>query len=412
MFARRPAQILGGFLFVGVVVVLLPVLAASNTPAPPMVSSAVTAKATTTSSVYPLFNRVNHGGYGGTTLTPAQEGARYGVMVLNTQDASVIPQLKAGNPNLKVYLYLSPVTTDSNTPTGSSCVTYTEANASHANWFLQDSSSNRLALSGYPTSYVMDVGNKTYQNACATEAIADAKAGGWDGIFLDEGDPTLRFLIANPSASTLYPTDTAWQGAMLSLLKNIGPKIKKAGLSVVMNIGGTSGFPGIWEQWNTYLNGAMEESFTNGGAGPDSIENGQWLPKFQHEVWSEGHSKLSLNHSVVSSTDEVGATYGLSTTLLGARGLSTYSASSEYTTETWWPEYDTANALGKPSGAYKVLANGVYERKFANGIVLVNPHNTVSTSTSLGGTYSGSGLTKVKTATLPATSGLVMLKVS
>src|SRR2546429_539450 len=37
-------------------------------------------------------------GYGGTRLTPAEEGVRYRVIVLQQSDAAIIPQLKAQNP--------------------------------------------------------------------------------------------------------------------------------------------------------------------------------------------------------------------------------------------------------------------------------------------------------------------------
>ncbi len=67
--------------------------------------------------------------------------------------------------------------------------------------------------------------------------------------------------------------------------------------------------------------------------------------------------------------------YGLATMMLAADGHASYATSNtDYTSqENWFPEYDTAQQLGAPAGPYTVLANGVYERAFAHGIVLVNP---------------------------------------
>src|SRR5205085_2401514 len=53
------------------------------------------------------------------------------------------------------------------------------------------------------------------------------------------------------------------------------------------------------------------------------------------------------------------------------------------------------------------------ERKFQNGIVVVNPtNNSVSTFSLGGGTYSGSGLTNVKSVSMGATSGYILLATS
>ena len=67
-------------------------------------------------------------------------------------------------------------------------------------------------------------------------------------------------------------------------------------------------------------------------------------------------------------------------------GRASYSTSnSNYTyQENWFPEYDTARELLAPTGPYTVLPNGVYERPFANGIVVANPTgNSIPDSTSL-----------------------------
>ena len=116
----------------------------------------------------------------------------------------------------------------------------------------------------------------------------------------------------------------------------------------------------------------MEESFTNGGTGRDSIQNGQWPAKLGHALWSEAHAKIALDHAVTATRS--GARYGLATMLLVADGENLYSASTGYSREVWWPEYRTANALGTPLGPYRVLRNGVYRRDFTHGVVLVNPH--------------------------------------
>jgi hypothetical protein len=99
--------------------------------------------------------------------------------------------------------------------------------------------------------------------------------------------------------------------------------------------------------------------------------------------------------------------------MLAANGNASYATSNtDYTSqENWFSEYDTAEQLGAPAGPYTVLANGAYERVFANGIVLVNPTaNTIPSFSLGGGSYTGSGLTGVQSAGLGPTSGLILLK--
>jgi hypothetical protein len=217
-------------------------------------------------------------------------------------------------------------------------------------------------------------------------------------------------VVAGGSASCVrYPTDAAWQDAVYSFFARVAPQLHAAGLGVVANIGGSTVTPGLWQRWNRPLDGAMEESWTDGGVGlaqqiPD------WRTKLNNVAWSEANGKYAILNSYNST--ESGNTYGLASMLLVANGWSTYdTANSKYQSETWYPEYDTANQLGAPVGPFTVLPNGVYRRDFTNGVVLVNPSGSPATPVTLGGTFSGSGLTGVSSVSLGATSGVVLTRV-
>ena len=355
---------------------------------------------------HPFF-RVVHG-YGGTRLTAAQEGARYRVIVLDEADAAMIPRLRAGNPHLTVLMYVDMMSADPRDPAGhSDWAGYTDARASHPNWFLRGRGGRPLVFKDYPTSRVMDVGNTAYQDDGAARVGAEATSEGFDGVFLDDANASLRWVISGgPARCVRYPTTARWQAAVYSFFTNVAPQLHRAGLLVVANIGGSTITHGLWKRWNGPLDGAMEESFTNGGTGRDSIQNGQWPAKLGHALWSEAHAKLALDHAVTATRS--GARYGLATMLLVANGENLYSASTGYSREVWWPEYRTANALGTPLGPYRVLRNGVYRRDFTHGVVLVNPHVRAKGPIRLGRTYSGSGLGTVRSVTLTPLSGLVL----
>ncbi|HEY2600288.1 MAG TPA: putative glycoside hydrolase [Thermoleophilaceae bacterium] len=358
---------------------------------------------------HPFFRAV-YGGYGGTRLTPAREGARYGLMILHDYDRRVLPRLRARNPGLKVLMYVDMASSDPRDPSGRmDWAGYADATARHPGWFLRGRRGRPLIFKDYPTSRLMDVGNRSYQDAGAARVIRTATAAGFDGVFLDDANASLRWVLAGGSAACVtYPTTPQWQSAVYSFLSNVGPQLRRAGLLAVANIGGSTITPGLWEQWNGPLDGAMEESFTNGGAGPDTLANGQWQGKLSHAVWSEEHGKIGLDHAVTSKRR--GARYGLATMLLAAGGENLFSASTDYSHEVWWPDYAIAGALGSPLGRYRVLPNGVYRRDFANGVVLVNPGARATRVVRLGGTYSGSGLRRVTRVSLAPASGVVLAK--
>src|SRR5438309_11025111 len=58
--------------------------------------------------------------YGSTRLAPAREGARYRVVILQRDDARLIPRLKAGNHKLKFLMYVDMMSSDPRDPTGAS----------------------------------------------------------------------------------------------------------------------------------------------------------------------------------------------------------------------------------------------------------------------------------------------------
>ncbi|HEY3763972.1 MAG TPA: putative glycoside hydrolase [Gaiellales bacterium] len=369
-----------------------PATAASSVPAAPV--------------SHPFFRAVY--GYGGTRLTAAQEGVRYRVMILQAADAAMIPRLKANDPGLKVLMYVDMMSADPRDADGhSDWVGYTQARV-NPGWILRGASGKPLTYK-HSASFVMDVGNAAYQDTGVARVIGLAQAGGFDGAFLDDANASLRWIIPGGQArSVTYPTTASWQGAVYSFLTSVAPQLHRAGLLVVANIGGSTITPGLWQRWNGPIDGAMEESFTNGGTGRDSAANGQWPAKLAHAVWSEKHGKIALDHAVTAT--RAGARYGLATMLLAADGENLYSASTGYRREVWWPEDRAANDLGRPLGGYRVLRDGVYRRDFQHGVVLVDPHLHAKGPIRLGGTYVGSGLGRVRTVTLAGRSGVVLLR--
>jgi hypothetical protein len=288
------------------------------------------------------------------------------------------------------------------------CTPYADDAANHPSWLLHDQNGNPVIAPGRTDLYAADVGNPGYQQACATNAAALAKKYGFDGIFWDVVEGNLGYTLRPGISVPEYPNNTAWQTAMNSALAYLGPAMRAQGLLSIGNVGDAAN-TAQWKQWVGHLDGVEEESWTDGGSGL-----AQQIPWFSQKLdelsWAMANGKYEFVHSY--NTTEAANTYGLAAMLLAANRSASYSTSNGATSdEYWFPEYDTAQQLGAPAGPYTVLANGVYERAFDKGIVLVNPTaNMIPTFRLGGGHYSGSGQIDIRATQMPPTSGLILLK--
>jgi hypothetical protein len=355
------------------------------------------------------FNRETYQYSSGLSLS--QEAGSYQVLVLQATDGRLVAALHADNPRLKILVYQHPWQSAPSDPGALHvCTSYADDTANHPDWFLKGPSGAPLLTRG-GSGYVMDLGNAVYQQACVANMVSLAKRYGFDGVFIDDLPATWQWDLPVGASVPEYPTNAAWQGAVTSFVNYAGPALHAAGLMSVGNLCGTPSAPGLWQQWSSPLDGAEEESWTDGGAGPAQQAH-DWPTKLADVAWSEAHGKYVLVHSY--STTQAGNDFGLASLLLVAGGHSSYSTSNaNYTSaETLYPDYSSAAQLGAPAGPYVRLGNGVYERAFSGGIVLVNPTLQAIPSFSLGGgAYSGSGLTAVRSVAMGPTSGLILTKV-
>jgi len=341
-----------------------------------------------------LFNRNTYSF--STRLSMSQEASRYQIVVLQSTNGSVVAQLHAANPNVRVLMYMDPMDSSPADPTAlTQCTAYPTDLSSQPGWFLKDQNGQPLLYDGNRQNHIMDVGDPSYQQACVARAIALAKGYGFDGIFWDDIETQFRWVFPAGLYSQKYPTPSAYYQSFLSFVSYAGPAARAQGLLTVGNIAAAT--TAQWQQLNTPMDGAEEESWTDGGFGA-----AQQLPffatKLANAAWSEAHDKYAILHSY--NLTEAGNTYGLASMLLVAAGHCSYATSQgNYTTsEYWYPEYTTAEQLGEPTAAYTELSNGTYARAFQHGTVVVNP--TTATQTVR---------LRTTTVTLPPTSGSILL---
>ena len=378
-------------------------LAAAVTMLLAVICTAVTASAARASSLA-QFNRETY--LYSTTLSPAQEANRYQTIVLQATDAAKVPALKAGNPNLKIFMYQDPKLSRQSDSLGLTvCSVYSQIVTAHPNWFVRDAAGNPISPGGaqYSGNYIMDVGNPAYQQYCLAHATALAKKDGFDGIYFDDLSAVLAWNFPAGHTTPQYTTDAAWQAATYSMIAYAGAQSHANGLLAVGNIGGAWTTPGLWAKWTAPLDGSEEEGWT------DPADHYYWAAQLANSAWSQANGKYLILHA--HGATETANTFGLASMMLVAAGNASYStANSNYTSaESWYPEYNTAQSLGAPTGTYTKLASGVYERWFTGGVVLVNPSGSTQTMHLAGGTYSGSRLASASGVTLGAWSGLILL---
>ena len=348
-----------------------------------------------------LFNRLE---YQVTPATLRADARHYNVMVMWSDSGRYVQTLHRLNPRLRVLMYQNvPFSTTTDQTGGMNCTTVPQ-DLAHPGWLA------RTALGAPVTggnNYSTNVGNPGYQRACVTHAVALARSRGFDGIFLD--GVCAKFSWTVPSGVTAhpvqFPSDAAYQSAVFSLLSYAGPAVHAAGLKLYANVSAADSPQ--WGKWNGPLDGAMEESWTDGGLGL-AQQIPWWRQKLGNAAWSEAHGKNVLLHSY--NRTEAGNTFGLASMLLVANGRASYTTSTNYTTTAaWLPEYTTAQHLGVPRGRYRVLRSGVYKRVFAHGVVLVNPTRR-GRRVVLHGRYSGTHLRRVRAVSLAPLSAVILTR--
>jgi hypothetical protein len=330
------------------------------------------------------------------------------VVVLQPWDVSKLYALKSANPRVTVLMYknASSVSTssasDGRYATG---VSYAQAAAN--GWFLRNAGGSPIQFSGYSWLYASDIGSGSYQRAWLSGVLRDLGSDPWDGVLIDDVNPTIKYHYC-VSCVAKYPSDERYAGAMQSFVEHVGPRLRAAGKLAIANIGSWAGYNSVVDPWLKSLSGAEDEMFLKWGAqrGTGYADPATWAIQL-HEcklAQSEGKLFIGITHS--SNDDARAAVYGYATELLASNGKGIFSMLGDYSTEPWFAAYDYH--LGAPAGPEWVTSSGVHERRFAAGLVLVNP--TLSRQTAaLGGAYSGSGLNVVRSASLAPQSGLILL---
>jgi hypothetical protein len=331
------------------------------------------------------------------------------VVILQGTQVSRMRRLKHQNPDLVVLLYqnLGAMAASGTVSTAATGVTKQEADR-HPQWYLRDRAGAPFTFGAYNWLWAADVGDPSYQRRWAERALARVRRGGWDGVFVDDANPTIR-AHHPPEDVAKYPSDRAYAAATGSALAAIGARFHDAGKQMIINAGAWTDHKDVVAGWLRFVDGAMDEQFAKSGVVPGEgyVTGARWEAQLREIKSTERARKLFLGVAHSSPDDRDAARYGWATLLLGAEGSSNFALHSDYTRELWFSEYDLD--LGAPSGEEVRECTGVHRRRFSRGLVLVNP-TAASVPVRFGGRYTGSGLRNATSAVMSSHTGLVLVK--
>jgi hypothetical protein len=357
------------------------------------------------------------GHYFSATGTPARfsnelnSSQRNAYIDLQPWEAARAVELKAQNPNLKVLVYQNlGAMAEGVGPGGlsSSGVNFAEANTAHPEWFLKGPGGERLAFEDFKWLWAADVGNTEYQHQWAANVIHLLQTGPWDGVMMDDTNTTNRYHFSSVSKVAKYPTDASYQRAVRSMLEYVGPAIQAAGKLAIPNMGSWSEYPSVVKEWLPYVSGGMDEMFVkwSKSAGQGYRGAGEWETQVGEIATTEAMGKDFIAITQAEPSDTQGALFGWASTLMASDSHTDFMASNgQVGDETWLSDYETP--IGEPTGKAVRLSNGAWERKFTNGLVVVNP-TTSSLSVNFAEAYSGDGLTNAMGATLGAHGAVIL----
>jgi hypothetical protein len=226
----------------------------------------------------------------------------------------MLPALEAANPNLKALVYKNLSFTVSygcsggvDLPYQSTGVGYCDASSNHPDWFLTSPAGERLNSAAFAQAWMMDVGSPAYQANWLSNVLADARSGGWDGVFMDDTNTDMSWHL-NGRTIAEYQTPAAWRAATRSMLATVGPALKSAGLLAVPNLSApwAADYDAhtTWSDWLQFTSGAAQEYYSKWGADSSSwFAGSDWTYRQKFQTLTEQAGKIFIGITYAPKSD-------------------------------------------------------------------------------------------------------------
>jgi hypothetical protein len=345
--------------------------------------------------------------------------SRYRYVILNSWDAPMLPALKAANPNLKALVYKNLSFTVSygcsggvDLPYQSTGVGYCDASSNHPDWFLTSPAGERLNSAAFAQAWMMDVGSPAYQAKWLSNVLADARSGGWDGVFMDDTNTDMSWHL-NGRTIAKYQTPAAWRAATRSMLATVGPALKSSGLLAVPNLSApwAADYDAhtTWSDWLQFTSGAAQEYYSKWGADSSSwFAGSDWTYRQKFQTLTEQAGKIFIGITYAPKSDTRSMAWARANFLLFDEPASDsaliFELSDPEAQDPYEPDW-TAD-VGTPVGA-RFQVGSAWRRDFSGGTVLVNPTGSTVT-VALEQTYLRDDGSSTTSVTLGPTSGAIL----
>jgi hypothetical protein len=321
-----------------------------------------------------------------------------------------VAAMRAVNPHLTLLAYQNAVFAQPG-----------QGSAFPSDWYEYDSTGHpvRNKVSG---NYLMNPtvpGWVSYEASLCQQNISTSS---YDGCYMDLLGLipiSTGFVTAspiNPSTGKAW-TKADWLTATTALAKQVAQAISPLPL-YGNGLGGGPLYYGVppTSQLMQGLGGGVAEAWLRGATVPDTQfpSDGQWVQdvSMMTDIQSQGKPMLGLvkvwgsggTPQQVASWQQ----FSLATFLMGTNGQSSFTFSGAPGTPrtTAFPVYQTP--LGEPLGPY-TKTNGIYERAFVNGLVLLNT-SSPATTVSLPGPYYQLDGTQVTSENVGSYTGIILTK--
>jgi hypothetical protein len=287
--------------------------------------------------------------------------------------------------------------------------------AHHPKWLLRTAGGGLVRSATYGT-YLIDPGNlgvRKWQADFARHAVAN----GWNGIYLDSmglyAFNGFRGTPINPRTRAPFTT-TSWLNATTGLAAAVNAAVR-----VPVMVNGMRTGPGYWKGTSVLLGGAQKGEFE--GCFRDATGGITHYPSFNSwlatvralvSIQARGRSAMCWTKTWTSATNtqiKRWHDFALASFLLGAWGQNQYfyfSGSRRDSALAWYG--DGRYRLGKAVSRLQLVGN-LYKRRFANGVVIVNPSGT-SDSITLSNSFVFPSGRRSRSATLPSHTGLILME--
>ncbi|HWF11384.1 MAG TPA: putative glycoside hydrolase [Bryobacteraceae bacterium] len=293
----------------------------------------------------------------------------------------------------------------------------------HPEWILHDQNGNPLYLAwgcanGTCAQYAADIANPAFRAAWITNLAGSAFGAGYAGIFID--DVNMNFQVSDGSGNLVAPVDSntgqpmtydAWRNYVATFVEEA--RAATRGLKLMENTiwyAGPAGVqdadPAIQRQIATADTIALERGVASdtgltGGTGGVSVYA---FLNYVDRIHAAGKGVSFLEYELAAAGQE----YGLASYFLISSGSDSIGDNST-TPSNWWPGYDVD--LGTPLGP-RTYRNGIFERDFTGGKVLLGEPGLASQTVDLGGSFTRIDGTSVTSVTLGGSQGFVLLGAS